>query len=173
MWTGEYSVILDDMGRISLPKRMRDALGKNNVVLRKCDDGCIWLFTAEDWQKVEDDIVRTTNIYSSKDLAMRRRYVPTEVEIDKQGRVLIPPTFREHAGLSRECVVLGLFECIEIWAEDRYKAYREASAEESRAASEEVSARKKKEGNFGDYGNSPHSGITGGGYTVSRAEGQE
>ena len=172
MFNGEFGVTLDDMGRISLPKRIRDALGKNSVVLTKCDDDCIWLFTTEEWKKVEDDIVRTTNIYSSRDLAMRRRYAPTDVEIDKQGRILIPPTFREHAGLFKECIVLGQFQCIEIWAEDRYKAYLKASKEEYRAVSNEVSARKKKEGNFGADGSNSHSGSVGRDATVPGAEGQ-
>ena len=173
MLTGEFSVTLDDMGRISLPKRMRDALGENNLVLKRGDDGCIWLFTAEEWKKMEDDIVMTTNIHISKDVAIRRRYATSDVEIDKQGRILIPPTFRKHAGLFKECIVLGQFEYIEIWAEDRYEAYLEASEEEYRAASEELGARKKKEGNFGGYENNPHSGSAGGDNTVSRAEGQE
>ena len=173
MLTGEFSVTLDDMGRISLPRRMRDAFDNKNVVLRKCDDGCIWLFTVEEWKKVENDIVRSTNIYSSQDLAMRRRYTPVSVEIDKQGRILIPPTFREYAGLSKECLVLGQFEYIEIWAEDRYKAYLKASEVQYRAASDELSARKKKEGDFGAYGSSSRSGSAGTDAAVPGAEGQE
>jgi MraZ protein len=173
MLTGEFSVTLDDMGRISLPKRMRDALGENSLVLKRGDDGCIWLFTAEKKKKMEDNVVMTTNIYLPQDRAMRRRHTTSDVEIDKQGRILIPPTFRKYAGLFKECIVLGQFEYIEIWAEDRYEAYLDASKEEYRVASEELGARKKKEGNFGDYGSSPHSGSAGTDAAVPGAEGQE
>jgi len=173
MLTGEFGVTLDDMGRITLPKRLRDAFDENNIVLKKGDDGCIMLFTVEEWKKVEDDIVKTTNIYSLQDLAMRRRYAPTWVEIDKHGRIVIPPTFRDYAGLSKECIILGQFQYIEIWAEDRYKAYLAASNNEYRTASDELSDKKKKEKDPNAYGSSPHSSIAGGDNTVPGAEGEK
>ena len=172
MLTGEYNVTLDDMGRISLPRRLRDNLGNNNLVLRRCDDGCIWLFTADEWKKVEHDIVNKTNIYSSSDLALRRNYAITSVEIDKQGRIVITPPLRAHAGLVKECIVLGQFEYIEIWAEDRYISYLESSKEQYRAASEELSAKIKKEKDKGNGGDSALAGTAGANSGVPGAEGQ-
>lgn len=172
MLTGESRVTLDDMGRVSLPRRWREILGNDNVVLRKHEDGCIWLFAVEEWKKVERDIVNRTTLFSSHDIALRRRYVATFVDIDKQGRILIPPTFREHAGLSKECLCFGQFEYAEIWAEDRYCAYQEATLEQYRAASEEIGARIKKERAWDNGGNSAFAGAAGADAGVSVAEGQ-
>jgi len=171
MFRGEYSVTLDDMGRIMLPRRLRDMLD-NDVVLRKCEDGSIWLFTVEEWDKVENDVVKTTNIFSAQDLAIRRRYVATPVEIDKQGRILIPPTFRDHADLSKDCLIRGQFNFIEIWDEKKYKWYEKSSVAEYRAASEKISARLNNIRDLGNGTDSSFSGTAGTGAGVSGPEGQ-
>ena len=173
MLTGEFNVTLDDMGRISLPRRFRDILEKEKVVLTKGEDNCIWLYTASHWKELEKEIFGTTTQFSKQDLAMRRRFGPThELDIDKQGRVLVAQSLRDYAGLVKECVVLGQYNYVEIWAENRYKAYLEASEEQFRAASEELSGRIKKERELGNYGNSSHSGTVGTNDAVSGAERQ-
>ena len=174
MFGGEFNVTLDDTGRISLPRRLRDVLEKGKVVVTKGINPCLWVYTVEQWKALEKTIVSTTNQFSARDLAFRRRIIGPnqELDIDRQGRILVPPTLRDFAGLSKDCVVLGQYDYIEIWAEDRYKAYLNASEDDFWAGSEEF-GRIIKERELGAYGNSPHSGVAGGDSTVPRSEGQE
>jgi len=173
MFGGEFNATLDDTGRISLPRRLRDALEKSKVVVTKGINLCLWVYTVEQWKALEETIVASTNQFSARDLAFRRRIIGPnqEVDIDRQGRILIPPTLRDYAGLSKDCIVLGQHNCIEIWAEDRYKAYQNESEDDFRAGSEEF-GRIIKERELGAYGNSPHSGTAGGDIGISRPEGQ-
>ena len=174
MLCGEYSVTLDDTCRISLPRRLRDVLDTNKIILTKGEDRCLWLFTVEHWKEKEITIINATNPFSAQGRYITRHFIgpSQELDIDKQGRILIPPALRDFAGLSRDCVVLGQYDYIEIWAEDRYKAYLEVSEEDFRAASEDLGARIMKERELGNYGNSSRSGFAGTDYSVSRPEGQ-
>ena len=171
MFSGEFSVTLDDMGRISLPRRLREMLDTNKVILTKHVDGCLWLFTVEGWKEFEKDVFGNTTQFSAQDLALRRRYGPTELEIDKQGRILVGQALRDHAKLTKDCTVLCQQYYVEIWAEDRLKAYLEATEELFRAASEKVDAKKKKEKELNSYGDSSLSGSAGTDHGVSSAEG--
>ena len=173
MLSGEFNVTLDDTGRIVFPRRLRDILEAGKVMVTKGADSCLWLFTLGQWELFEKTIYGTTNQFSARGRRQRQHFIGPrqELDIDKQGRILIPPTLRDHAGLSRDCIVLGQYDYIEIWDENRYKAYLNASEEDFRAGLEEIGAMMKGK-DLGEYGNSPRSGTAGGDDTVSRPEGQ-
>ena len=168
--TGIYEVTLDEAGRIAIPRYLRTILEKNEVVLTKGADPCIWLYTAEEWDVRAEAIMERTDSDSEDDRDIRRYYIghAHPLDMDKQGRILVPSILREHADLSKDCIVLGLYDYIEIWDKERYKAY-ECSQEEFRKKSEEF-ARMKKEGK--NAGNNARSGVTGGSDTLPRSEGQ-
>ena len=174
MLSGEYSVTLDDTGRIALPRKLRDLLSAGKIMLTKGADSCLWMFTLEQWGLFERTIYSTTDQFSARGRRQRQQFIgpKQELDIDRQGRILIPPTLRDHAGLCKECIVLGQVDYIEIWDEDRYKAYLNASEADFKAGLEEIGAVIKKERESGGYGNNAHSGITGGNHTVPRSEGQ-
>ena len=140
MLTGEYSATLDETGRISLPRRLRDILGISNVVLTNGFDNCLVLYTVEKWMEQRKIILNKTNQFSAKNRAIRRRIIgpAQEIEIDKQGRIQVPPNQRDYAGLSKDCIVLGQYDYVEIWAEDTYKAYLSDSEEDFLTGSEEL-----------------------------------
>jgi len=168
--SGEYDVILDEAGRIAIPRYLRAMLEKDRVVLTKGADPCLWLYAAEDWKERLKTIVDTTDPDSERGRDIRRRYIgPAHpLDMDKQGRILIAPPLREFAGLSRECVVVGQHSYIEIWDKERYKAY-ECGQNEYKERSEAFATEKKE---LKNAGSSAHSGITGGSDAVSRSEGQ-
>ena len=171
MFNCEFSVTIDDTGRIALPRRLRDLLDKE-VVLVRGEENCLSLYTIEEWKKLEKLIFGSTNQFSQQDRALRRQYGFTPVEIDKQGRILIPQNLRNYAKLSKECIILGQYEYIEVWAEDSLESYREASREQRRPVSEEISDNIKKKKDLENYGNNAHSGSAGRDNTVSGAEGE-
>ena len=138
--TGEFRITLDDKNRLSLPARLRSALADIKLHLTQGLDDCLWLYPDDEWKKLEKTIMDTTNSFRSKDRNIRRRIIGPrqDVEIDKQGRIPVPPSLREFAGLSKDCVVLGQYDYIEIWAEDRYRAYLTANEEDFISGSEEL-----------------------------------
>ena len=178
MLSGEFSVTLDETGRIAFPRKLRDILGTGTIVLTKGADSCLWLFTPQQWELFEKTIYSTTNQFSPRGRRQRQHFIGPrqDIDIDRQGRILIPPTLRNHGGLSKECIVLGQVDYVEIWDEERYKAYLGASEEDFKAGLEEIGAmintEVKKERDLGGYGNNPHSGTAGADTSVSRPKGQ-
>ena len=178
MFSGEYGVTLDDACRLSLPRSFRSALETNSVYVCRGREGCIWLFTAERWKKLAETVVVSTNPQSEEmasnpffdeGRAYSRRFLGTshQLDIDKNGRILIPPRLREYANLDKDCILLGQFDFIEIWDKDSYEEYLDASEEEYKAASRELGTRILKERELSNYGNSAHSGLAGGDNAIS------
>jgi len=173
MFGGEFSVTLDDTSRITLPRRIREALENDKIVITKGIDRCLWLYTAEEWKKLESQIMGGTNVFDDEDRTIRRSiYGPNqEIDIDKQGRILIPPTLRMYAGLNKDCIVLGQYNYIEIWSEGRYQAYLDASEEDFKVARRKMADRMKREGEL--VYDSSRSGSVGTGPALPGAEGRE
>jgi len=145
--TGEYSVTLDEKGRICLPASLRKEMNEPILHLTKGEDNCLWLFTPPKWEElVSSKIKEYTDLFSRKDRRLMRQFIgPThEVEVDKAGRIPITFKLREYAGLSKDCVVLGQIDYIEIWDEGRYNKYLEEGGDDLDSASEELSGRIKR-----------------------------
>jgi len=145
--TGEFKVTLDEKGRISLPALLRRCLNESTLFLTEGSDNCLWLYPGSQWDEMINTIMKNTNQFSQKDRNLRRRIIgpSQEVEIDKAGRIPVAGSLREYAGLSKECVVLGQVDYIEIWDEERYRVFREQSNDEYNSASEELSFTLKKQ----------------------------
>jgi MraZ protein len=138
--TGEFRITLDDKGRLSLPARLRSALAGTSVFLTQGMDDCLWLYPSNEWKAMLKTIMDTTNPFSASSRNIRRRIIgpSQEVEIDKAGRIPVAQSLREYAGLAKDCVVLGQFDYIEIWADERYREYLKAHEAEFIAGSEEL-----------------------------------
>ena len=137
---GEYKITLDDKGRLSLPIKIRAALEDNTHMLTKGEDGCLWLYPMEGWKALIQKVRASSNPFKADTRLMTRRLIgpAQDVEIDRSGRIAIPQTLREYADLTRDCIVLGQDDYVEIWNADRYKAYLDKSEEEYKTASEEL-----------------------------------
>lgn len=138
--TGEFRNTLDEKGRLSLPARLRSELPGTSLVLTQGVDTCLWLFAPEQWQELSRKLMASSSLFrASSRLVQRRILAPAqEVEIDKLGRIPVPQSLREWAGLSRECVILGISKYIEIWNADAYRKYIEENEEEFLSAAEEL-----------------------------------
>jgi MraZ protein len=138
--TGEYRITLDDKGRLSLPVRLRNALADSALKLTHGEDDCLWLYPIEEWRALVKTIMDTTSPFSARNRALRRKIIgpSIDVELDKAGRIPVAQSLREFGGLSKDCVVLGQIDYIEIWAEERYRSYMDAHEEEFRQGSEEL-----------------------------------
>ncbi len=139
MFLGEYHHSLDDKGRLTLPARWRESLGFAVVVTRGLDR-CLFVFPAEEFEKIAHELDRLG--FASADARALSRYLygkATDVEPDKQGRIIIDRGLREFAGIDSEAVVVGVHNRIEIWNPGAYAEANAAAESDANAISERMS----------------------------------
>ena len=120
MFMGEYSHSIDAKGRLIIPSRFRDELG-DDFVLTKGLDGCLSIYPQNEWEAFEQKL-RALPLTSKNARTFTRFFVASAApcELDKQGRILLPATLREFAGLDKEVVLTGMLNRIEIWSKDKW-----------------------------------------------------
>ena len=125
MFMGEYQHTLDNKGRLILPAKIRDQLGDTFIATRGLDD-CIFIYTLEEWAALEGKLKQLSLV--KPEARAFSRYIfsgAAELEGDKQGRVLLPPTLREYAKLEKDVVVIGVSTRVEIWNKETWNHYNE------------------------------------------------
>jgi MraZ protein len=125
LFRGGNTVNLDAKGRLALPTRYRGPLDdrcQGQVVLTVHDDRCLLLYPQPDWDEIERKLVRLPN-QNKRTRTLQRMLLghATELEIDKSGRILIPPRLREFASLEKRVVLAGLGNKFEIWNEEAWE----------------------------------------------------
>lgn len=133
MFLGRHTHNLDAKGRLAIPARYRDALAAG-VVLTRGIDRCLALYPLEAWRPLAEKVSALP--LTDADARNFRRMVfaeATDLGLDGQGRILIPPDLRRYAGLEREALVVGVDTSIEIWSPQRWEGV-EASLESDGAA---------------------------------------
>jgi MraZ protein len=122
VFRGINSVNLDAKGRMALPSRHRDALAGGNgklVVTIDSRERCLLLYPLAEWAAVEQRLIALSNMKrSARQLQRLLIGHATDIDLDSSGRVLLPPTLREFAGLSKRLVLLGQGNKIEVWSEE-------------------------------------------------------
>jgi MraZ protein len=120
---GEFQHTLDPKGRVILPSTYRADLA-DGLVMTVWLDHCLAVHPLEDWTRVLEGLraLRTTDRRERMFARMMLSHARFE-ELDKQGRVTIPPSLREYAGLTKDVVVVGNDSRIELWDGDRWDAY--------------------------------------------------
>ena len=121
MFTGEHQHSLDAKGRVILPARFRDQLG-DGAFLTSEVDGCLAVWPpAEFDRRAEEMRERAKGGVTERNVARFFFSGATEAAPDKQGRVAIPASLREFAGLERDVVVAGNYDHVEIWDAERWR----------------------------------------------------
>ena len=138
--SGEFKVTLDEKGRISLPVHLRRILNDEKLTItQQMEDKCLQLYTTNVYTVHLQEILNTTNPLNRDDrLVRRQQFNSLPVEIDKAGRIPIPQRYRDFAGLDKDCIVCGVGNFIEIWAEDRFNQIQDSSIEDTVAAAEKL-----------------------------------
>ena len=116
MFFGEYEHTIDDKKRLTLPARFREALA-DGIVLTRGLDRCLNVYTRGDWNALVEARLTPLDPFSKEARDMKRFFfaATADAELDKQGRVLVPPALVRHAQLGREVVVAGVHDHLEIW----------------------------------------------------------
>ncbi len=140
MNTGEFRIALDEKGRLLIPSRLRSEISGNELVITRGIDRCLWLFPPDEWRRISDNLMGAASPFAKRARLLQRRIIAPaqEIDIDKSGRVNIPRTLQESAGLSRECYLLAIKRYFEIWDVAEYEAYLAETEGEFQAAAEEL-----------------------------------
>ena len=129
MLMGEYRHNIDTKGRMIVPSKLREELGEEFVLTRGLD-GCLFGYPMSEWQNLESKLNEMPLAKKDARTFVRFFYsAATECELDKQGRINIPSTLRNYAALTKECVVIGVSNRIEIWDEERWQEFSEVAEE--------------------------------------------
>ena len=120
MFMGEYSHTIDTKGRLIIPSKFCEELGETFVVTKGLD-GCLFVFSDEEWKAFEIKL-KSLPLTNKNARQFARFFVAgaTPCELDKQGRILLPATLREFAGLEKDVVLTGMLNRIEIWSKEKW-----------------------------------------------------
>jgi MraZ protein len=129
MLQGEYTHTIDAKGRLIVPAKLRESLGDKFTITRGFD-GCIYAYADNEWEALKDRISKLP-LNDARARSLTRFFIggASEVEVDKQGRILVSPTLRSHAGLVKDVVSLGVGNKVEIWSLEKYNEVNAQSFE--------------------------------------------
>ena len=124
MFRGVNQLSLDAKGRLVMPTRYRDRIAERSqgrLVVTVDRDQCLLLYPLPDWDEIERKLMALPSL-NERSRQLQRLMVgyATDVEIDKHGRLLLPPKLREFAGLTRAAVLIGQGNRFELWDEARW-----------------------------------------------------
>lgn len=138
MFIGEYSHTIDAKKRLALPSKFRGELGERVVITRGLDD-CLFIYTMKSWevlaQKLGSLPVGEAGTRSFIRLMLAGA---TDVDVDSQGRILLPEYLKEYAHLQREVTVAGLFDRLEVWDASAWTAYKKEAQQHSSEIAEQL-----------------------------------
>jgi MraZ protein len=138
MFLGEHTHALDEKKRLTLPVKLRQAVGKKIVVTRGLD-GCLFLYPNKEWQGIAGKL-GSLGMGQSDTRGFARFMLAgaVETEVDSAGRILVPEHLREFAAIKTSVVVAGVHNRLEIWDESRWKSYAASVAKAADAMAEKL-----------------------------------
>ena len=138
MFIGEYQHTVDDKGRVAIPGKFRGHLETGAVVTRGLDN-CLVLYTKDEWNKLAEKLAGLPlSQQNARAFARLMLAGAMDVTLDKQGRVILPNYLKEYAGISKEVIVAGLFNRLEIWSQDAWREYSTNAEKDSNNIAEQL-----------------------------------
>ena len=128
MFTGEYQHVMDQKGRVMIPSRFRDELGERFILTKGLEE-CLFVYSFAEWKEVTAKLQQLS--FARKDArAFSRLFFAgaCEVEVDKQGRILLPANLRAYAGLAKDVCLIGVSSRVELWDKEKWQVYSEETA---------------------------------------------
>lgn len=127
MFIGEYHHTIDEKGRIIIPAKFREELGDNFIITRGLEN-CLFVYSNKAWEKISEKL--NSLPFTKKDARVFNRFFmsgATSVELDKQGRVNIASPLIQYANLSKDCVIIGTGDRLEIWSQEDWDLFFNSS----------------------------------------------
>lgn len=127
MFIGEYSHSIDSKNRLIVPSKFREILN-GKFIMTKGLDGCLYIYTMDEWKRLELKL-KTLPITNKDARAFTRFFFSgaSEMEIDKQGRILIPQNLKEYASIEKEIISIWVSTRIEIWSKEKWNEYNDSN----------------------------------------------
>ncbi len=120
MFMGEYHQKIDEKGRLTIPAKLRSELGDNFIVTRGLD-GCLFIYKKETWEKIINNYQELPNVKEARNFMRFFLSGATNLEFDKQGRINISQPLIKYADLSKDTIIIGVGDRLEIWSNDRWE----------------------------------------------------
>jgi MraZ protein len=123
MFLGTHTPRLDDKGRLILPAKFREQL-EAGVVVTRGQERCLYVFPVPEFERLAEQL-RRAPVTSKQARDYLRVFLSgaSDEELDRTGRMTIPPVLRQYAGLERDCAVIGAGQRVEIWDLKAWEAY--------------------------------------------------
>ena len=128
MLTGEFRVSIDEKGRVLIPSKLRAAIGGDSLYVTKGLENCLWLMLPTYFEKLAQIIQPGPGAAFDRNRRYMQRLIISpaqQIDIDRAGRINVPPTLRDFASLNlkSECTLLGSGTYLELWNNDAYDRY--------------------------------------------------
>ncbi|MBS3903430.1 MAG: division/cell wall cluster transcriptional repressor MraZ [Anaplasmataceae bacterium] len=138
MLLGEFRHNLDIKGRVAIPAKFREKISGGAIITRGIDN-CLFLFDSKEWQALAEKLVALPLAQAnSRAFARLMLAGAMDVEVDSQGRILIPDYLRKYAELKKEVVLAGLYNRVEIWNQEIWERYKEKTENSSEEIAEKL-----------------------------------
>ncbi len=122
MFMGEYHHTIDEKGRLTIPSKIRYELGENFIVTRGLD-GCLFVYPKNVWDKIVSKYQELPNVKDARNFMRFFLSGATSTVFDKQGRINITTPLIKYADLTKDCVIIGVGDRLEIWSEQRWNGF--------------------------------------------------
>jgi MraZ protein len=121
---GQHQIKVSLKGRAAFPKKFREILG-NKVIITRGYEGCLIAVSQSKWQTLIEGTGKKPFVFGpSRDTSRFLLGNAALVELDDQGRFVLPPHLREYSEIKEEAIFLGLNKYVEIWSRDKWKEYQ-------------------------------------------------
>lgn len=134
MFLGEYEHTIDVKGRMAVPAKYRQQI-KEGAVVSKGMGTCLSVYTMQRWEEKSADLASNKNNEELRDIERRIYASAGEIELDAQGRMIIPARLRAYAHLNSEVSVVGVRDHFEIWDRVIWQEYQERLESEGKTVS--------------------------------------
>ncbi len=124
MFMGEYHQKIDDKGRLTIPAKIRYELGENFIVTRGLD-GCLFVYKKETWEKIINHYQELPNVKEARNFMRFFLSGANTQDFDKQGRINISTPLINYANLSKDVIIIGVGDRLEIWSSDSWNKFIE------------------------------------------------
>ena len=135
---GEFHHNIDEKGRLIIPSKFRSELGETFIITKGLDK-CLFVYSLNEWNKIIDKL--STLQFTKKNVrAFERAFIggASTIEFDRQGRINITSPLVHYANISKECVIIGVNERLEIWSKENFENYMKENEESLEEITEDL-----------------------------------
>ena len=132
MFFGEYTYKVDEKGRAPLPPKFRRQMKEGVILAKGMGEKCIAAYPVAEWKRLSDSLA--AKAVTPANLRRLNRAIfgsAFGASLDGQGRIILPFSLREYAGIGDSAIVVGANNCVELWSEGEWQAEKKSAEEQA------------------------------------------